>query len=175
MSISGGSSDETIQFIQNPDEGLDLTSGWLGYFPRPRPEAFLTNLFILQANKSYLIKLDGTQPVTWNVTGVLEPDCLYCHRAQRTIMNPGPGQYMNMNWIWRAASLRGRESLKDAAGNPVKHEWRTLDLSGIQRGGPEDIRLKLQAPEGTSVEGIGIDTVPVPAPEDIPHIEELRL
>ncbi len=62
--------DNTVQFIQNPDEDLNLTSGWLGYFPRPRPEAFLTNLFILQANRAYLIKLDGTQPVTWNVTGV---------------------------------------------------------------------------------------------------------
>jgi len=63
-------SDDTIQFIQNPNEGMDLTSGWLGYFPRPRPEAFLTNLFILQANRAYLIKLDGTQPVTWNVSGI---------------------------------------------------------------------------------------------------------
>lgn len=71
--------------------------------------------------------------------------------------------------------LTVRIVMQDAAGNPVKHEWRTLDLSGIQRGGPEDIRLKLQAPEGASVEGIGIDTVPVPGPEDLPHIEELRL
>ncbi|MCD4749009.1 MAG: hypothetical protein K8R59_06520, partial [Thermoanaerobaculales bacterium] len=63
-------SDETVQFIQDPNENQDLTSGWLGYFPRPRPEAFLTNLFILQANRAYLIKLDGTQSVTWNVTGV---------------------------------------------------------------------------------------------------------
>jgi len=71
--------------------------------------------------------------------------------------------------------LTVRIVMQDAAGNPVKHEWRTLDLSGIQRGGPEDIRLKLQAPEGASVEGIGIDTVPVPGPEDLPHIEELQL
>lgn len=62
--------DNTVQFIQNPNEGLDLTSGWMGYFPRPRPEAFLTNLFLLQANRAYLIKLEGTQSVTWNVSGV---------------------------------------------------------------------------------------------------------
>lgn len=62
--------DATVEFIQNPEEGLDFASGWLGYFPRPRPEAFLTNLFILQANRAYLIKLDGTESVTWNVSGV---------------------------------------------------------------------------------------------------------
>jgi hypothetical protein len=71
--------------------------------------------------------------------------------------------------------LTVRIVLQDAAGNPVHHEWRTLDLSGIERGGPEDILLRLQAPEGASVEGLGIDTVPAPTPEDIPHLEELRL
>ena len=70
--------------------------------------------------------------------------------------------------------LTVRILLQDAAGNSVTDEWRTLDLSGIERGGPEDLLLRLQAPEGTSVEGIGIDTVPVPGPDDIPHIEELR-
>lgn len=62
--------DETVQFIQDPDEGMPLDGGWLGYFPRPRPEAFLTNLYILQANRAYLIKLEGTQSVTWTVSGV---------------------------------------------------------------------------------------------------------
>lgn len=70
--------------------------------------------------------------------------------------------------------LTVRIVLQDAAGNPVGHVWRTLDLSGIKRGGPEDILLRLEAPAGASVEGIGIDTVPVPGPEDLPHIEELR-
>lgn len=62
--------DETVKFIQDPQEGTFLDSGWLGYFPRPRPEAILTNLFILQANRAYLVKLDGTQSITWTVTGV---------------------------------------------------------------------------------------------------------
>jgi hypothetical protein len=70
--------------------------------------------------------------------------------------------------------LTVRIVLQDAAGNPVHHEWRTLDLSGIERGGPEDILLRLQAPEGARVDGLGIDTVPAPTPEDIPHLEELR-
>ena len=70
--------------------------------------------------------------------------------------------------------LTVRVLFQDAAGNALAQEWRTLDLSGIRRGGPEDILLRLRAPEGARVEGIGIDTVPVPAPEDIPHIEELQ-
>jgi hypothetical protein len=74
----------------------------------------------------------------------------------------------------RLEQLTVRVLLQDAAGNPVAHEWRTLDLSGIERGGPEDLLLRLQAPEGATVEGIGIDTVPVPGPDEIPHIVELK-
>ncbi len=58
-----------VQFIQDPGEGLLSVSGWWGYFPRPRPEAFLSNLFSLQANRAYLINLDGSDPVTWRVHG----------------------------------------------------------------------------------------------------------
>ncbi|MEW6073762.1 MAG: hypothetical protein AB1726_14350 [Planctomycetota bacterium] len=56
-------------------------------------------------------------PVPWNVTGVAEPDCLFCHRKERTI---DTGK--NMNWIWRAATLRAKDTLTDVAGgggNPV--------------------------------------------------------
>ncbi len=61
--------DNTVKFIQNPDENMIETSGWRGYFPRPRPEAFLSNLFILKANQAYLIKLDGSQSLTWTIHG----------------------------------------------------------------------------------------------------------
>jgi len=70
--------------------------------------------------------------------------------------------------------LTVRLLLQDAAGNPVDQEWRTLDLSGIKRGGPEDIMLRL-APREVDVEGIGIDTVPAPAPDELPYIVELDL
>lgn len=61
--------DGTVEFIQDPDDGMINTSGWLGYFPWPRPEAFLTNLYFLQANRAYLVKVEGTQPITWRVEG----------------------------------------------------------------------------------------------------------
>ena len=61
-----------VQFIDNPSEQLTGSPAWLGYFPRPRPESILTNLFSVQANRAYLLKIDGDQPVTWTVTGVPE-------------------------------------------------------------------------------------------------------
>lgn len=64
--------------------------------------------------------------------------------------------------------------LQDGEGNALDHEWRTLDLSGIERGGPKHVLLRLE-PREFDVEGIGVDTVPDPGPDEIPHIEELRL
>ncbi len=60
---------DQVEFVQNPAEGLQNINGWHGYFPFPRPEAFLTNLFTLRADQTYLIKLAGSQPFTWTVTG----------------------------------------------------------------------------------------------------------
>lgn len=60
---------EQAEFVQDPADGLLNINGWYGYFPFPRPEAFLTNLFTLRANQAYLVKLGGTQPVSWTITG----------------------------------------------------------------------------------------------------------
>lgn len=61
-----------VEFVDDPTEQLAPNPQWLGYFPRPRPESILTNLFAVQANRAYLIKIDGDQPVTWTVTGTPE-------------------------------------------------------------------------------------------------------
>ncbi len=58
-----------LDYIQDPSEGLMNVEGWFGYFPEPRPEAFLSNLFTLTSNVAYLIDLDSDTPVTWSVTG----------------------------------------------------------------------------------------------------------
>ena len=58
-----------VEFIDDPTEQMMPSPQWLGYFPRPRPESILTNLFAVQANRAYLLKIDGNQPVTWTVTG----------------------------------------------------------------------------------------------------------
>ena len=69
--------------------------------------------------------------------------------------------------------LTVRIEMRDAQGGVVGHEWRTLDLSGVQRGGPEDVLIRLPASEG-SVEQLTIDLVLQPGPQEIPHIEELQ-
>ncbi len=56
-------------FIQDPAEGLLSLDGWFGYFPEPRPEAFLTNLYTLSANTAYLVYLDDNQNRSFNLTG----------------------------------------------------------------------------------------------------------
>lgn len=58
----------TVEFIQNPDEGLWNQPGWCAYFSA-QTEGFLTNLFAIFATRAYLIKLSGNEDVTWSVTG----------------------------------------------------------------------------------------------------------
>jgi len=50
----------------------------------------------------------------WDITGVSEPDCMLCHRADRAVTGG-----KNMNWIWRAATLRGGKGLVDADNESV--------------------------------------------------------
>lgn len=56
-------------FILDPAEGLLSLDGWFGYFPEPRPEAFLSNLYTISANTAYLIKLDDTVSRTITLSG----------------------------------------------------------------------------------------------------------
>ena len=59
-----------VQYIQNPSEALIKESDWRAYFPPSRGEdAFLTNLFALQANRAYLIDVTGNSNVTWTISG----------------------------------------------------------------------------------------------------------
>jgi hypothetical protein len=48
------------QFIRDPSEGLENVDGWFAWFPEPRPESFLTNLFSIDGNSAYLVRLDGS-------------------------------------------------------------------------------------------------------------------
>jgi hypothetical protein len=49
------------QFVRDPAEGLENLDGWFAWFPPPRPDAFLSNLFRLEGGTAYLIRLEGTQ------------------------------------------------------------------------------------------------------------------
>lgn len=59
----------SVDFIQDPSEQLFNEPGWLGWFHPSRPEAFLGNLFTVQANRAYLIRLTNSAPVNWSVIG----------------------------------------------------------------------------------------------------------
>jgi len=57
----------SVQFIQdtpNPNQ-----PEWLTYFPQSSVNSPLTNLFVIQGNRGYLIKLQGNESVTWIVKG----------------------------------------------------------------------------------------------------------
>ncbi len=61
---------DTAEFTRNVSETMYNDSRWLAYFPSNRYESMFTSLHRLYANRAYLIKLAGTNPVTATVTGV---------------------------------------------------------------------------------------------------------
>ena len=68
-----------------------------------------------------------------------------------------------------------RIAMLDALEQPIDKTWWTFDLTTIERGGPKDVLFKIKAPESAAeVEGLILEAVLNPAPEDVPHIRELR-
>lgn len=63
-------SNGAAQFISDPADNLENLDGWFAWFPEPRPEAFLTNLFRIEGNTAYLVKLEGTATRQLVVRGV---------------------------------------------------------------------------------------------------------
>lgn len=61
--------DGGARFIRDPSEGLDNVEGWFAWFPEPRPEAFLSNLFSISANTAYLVRLEGNSTRTLSIRG----------------------------------------------------------------------------------------------------------
>ncbi|MHC4959043.1 MAG: hypothetical protein ACYTGN_11785, partial [Planctomycetota bacterium] len=60
-------------------------------------------------------KTGDLRAAPWDKTGVAQADCMLCHRTDR-VVNEGK----NMNWVWRAATLRAKDTLVDSAGGPVQ-------------------------------------------------------
>lgn len=69
----------SIEFIRDPSEGLWAQPGWSVYTADPA-KAAAVNLFAIFANRAYLIKLGGSQNVTWTVTGA--------PATNKTVWNP---------------------------------------------------------------------------------------
>ena len=51
----------------------------------------------------------------WDVTGLSSPDCLRCHRTQRTVTDGG----VDMNFVWRKSVLEAADTLVDDQNQPV--------------------------------------------------------
>lgn len=58
----------SVEFIRDPAEGLWAQPGWSAYTKDPAKSAAI-NLHAIFANRAYLIKMAGRQPVTWTITG----------------------------------------------------------------------------------------------------------
>ena len=57
-----------VQYVQNPStNGISRQSGWLVWYAPGRPDAFLTQLFSLSGNTSYLVY--SQSDFSWSVTG----------------------------------------------------------------------------------------------------------
>jgi hypothetical protein len=59
----------SVQFVQDPNTLLPEDSEWLAYFPASSLHAVVTNLWIIQGGRAYLVKLGGTRAVNLVVTG----------------------------------------------------------------------------------------------------------
>lgn len=68
--------------------------------------------------------------------------------------------------------LTVRVVLLDAQSRAVGREWWTIDLSEVERGGPKDEHFRLPAPAG-EIEGLSLERVLAPTPDELPHIPEL--
>jgi len=58
-----------VEFVTDPAEGLQNLEGWFGWYPEPKPEAFLSNLYTISPNTAYLVHLGGSQARQITITG----------------------------------------------------------------------------------------------------------
>ncbi|MHC4940966.1 MAG: hypothetical protein ACYTHK_18660 [Planctomycetota bacterium] len=99
------------EFDRDGHKYYDFVTGKFGYEMLGKEAADVT----LDGDYAEVSNKTGALSVAaWNKTGVSEHDCMYCHRADRTIMDNMP-----MNWVWRAATLRAKGNLKDSTGADV--------------------------------------------------------
>lgn len=56
-------------FIQNPGDAGWNRAQWLSYFPANSPETALSNLRAVLPQRAYLVRLSGTNTLSWSVTG----------------------------------------------------------------------------------------------------------
>lgn len=99
------------EFDRDGELLYDVASGQFGYEKLGKVAADVT----LDGDYSEVSNQTGAlSEARWDVTGVAEPDCMLCHRADRTVTGG-----KNMNWVWRTATLRAKTALVDSATSSV--------------------------------------------------------
>ena len=99
------------EFDRNGQPFYDLATGQFGYEVLGQTADDVT----LDGDYSVLDYVTGLSRLApWNVTGLSGPDCLRCHRADRTVVDG-----VDLNFVWRKNTLATAETLQDAHGQPV--------------------------------------------------------
>lgn len=100
------------EFDRDGNRYYDVATGQFGY----ELEGLTVDDMTYDGDYSFVSPSTGaTMQAGWDVTGVAEPDCLYCHRTDRVVND---GTYMN--WVWRSAPMRAFTGLKDSSGAAVE-------------------------------------------------------
>jgi hypothetical protein len=114
---------EGAQFIRDPGEGLQNIAGWFAWFPQPRPDAFLTNLFQIEGGTAYLVRLEGSQSRQVTLAGrpVFKPRAWQANAFSLTGLPVAAGEAPSFAEFFRPSTAH--------AGQPIY----TLDSDGRWR------------------------------------------
>ncbi len=100
------------EFDRDGQRYWDETTGQFGYEALGLTAADV----VLDGDYAVIDDSDGSiSPARWDLTGVVEPECLHCHRADRVWIDGA-----DMNRAWRADVLATTTELVDASGAPVQ-------------------------------------------------------
>ena len=71
-------------------------------------------------------------------------------------------------------TLTFKVEMRDGGGEVVDSAWYSADVSGVERGGPQDFLIRLPASDAGSIEQLSIDPVLAPTDAEAAQIPELQ-
>jgi len=100
-----------LEFDRDGERYWDESTGRFGY----EALGWTAEDVVLDGDYAFLDDATGTvTPAPWNVTGVADPECMHCHRADRTTDGD-----LDLRREWRAEVLATTTRLVDAQGGAV--------------------------------------------------------
>ncbi len=101
-----------VEFDRDGMRFWDELTGQFGYEVLGKDPADV----VLDGDYAFIDDTNGSMsPAPWDITGVADPECLHCHRANRTYAN-----LQDMHREWRGAVLGTTTELVDDLGAPVQ-------------------------------------------------------